>query len=251
MDGDRLRRDRNDVTEVARSGSDWVSFAIEVTDTVQKAIPFDRCNWHTVGPGTVLFTGSVNRDVSCPGTWLAEHEYAIEDVNKWWFAARSGHRAGATSLATHGDLSRSPRHRSQESYGIGDELRASFVAGDTYWGAAACLRDATGPGPQKTTCRAHLPGGRALDRPAGRGATTRDAVAVEDGPSNPHHRCREHELCCTLSVGEALVGARGSPVDVAPCQSRRWRGRRRKAQPWLRPRRGRRPAANLAGETPR
>jgi hypothetical protein len=65
VDGDRLRRARNDVTEVARSGPDWVSFAIEVTDTVQKAIPFDRCHWHTVGPGTVLFTGSANRDVSC------------------------------------------------------------------------------------------------------------------------------------------------------------------------------------------
>jgi hypothetical protein len=114
VDGDRLRRDRNDVTEVARSGPDWVSFAIEVTDTVQKAIPFDRCHWHTVGPGTVLFTGSANRDVSCSGTWLAEHEYAIEDVNKWWFPARGGHRAGATSLATHGD---------------------------TYWGAATFLRD--------------------------------------------------------------------------------------------------------------
>src|SRR5262245_17592002 len=28
-----------------------------------------------------------------------------------------------------------------------------------------------------------------------------------------------------------LVGARGSSVDVSPCQIRRWRGRRRKAQP--------------------
>jgi hypothetical protein len=130
VDGDRLRRDRNDVTEVARSGPDWVSFAIEVTDTVRTAIPFDRCTWRTVGPGTVLFAGSEHRDVSCSGTWLTEHEYAIEDVNKWWFPARGGHA-----------------------------------------------------GSQKTTCRAHLCGGRALDRPAGRGATTRDAVAVEAGPS--------------------------------------------------------------------
>jgi hypothetical protein len=53
------------------------------------------------------------------GHLAAEHEYAIEDV----------------------DLSRSPRQRSQESYGIGDELRGSFVAGDTYWGAATFLRD--------------------------------------------------------------------------------------------------------------
>ena len=52
-----------------------------------------------------------------------------------------GHRAGATSLATHGDLSRSARHRSQEAYGIGDELRASFLDDGVYWGAAGFLRD--------------------------------------------------------------------------------------------------------------
>jgi DNA-binding CsgD family transcriptional regulator len=66
-------------------------------------------------------------------------------VNKWWFLARSGRRAGATSLATHGDLSRSARHRSHETYGIGDELRASFVADGTYWGAAGFLRDSDRP----------------------------------------------------------------------------------------------------------
>jgi hypothetical protein len=69
----------------------------------------------------VLFSGTVNRDVGCSSTWLAEHEYAIQDVNKSWFPARSGHRAGATSWTTHGDLSR-------------DEPRASFVSGETYWG---------------------------------------------------------------------------------------------------------------------
>ena len=35
----------------------------------------------------------------------------------------------------------------------------------------------------------------------------------------------------TRPQGIALVGARGSSVDVSPCQIRRWRGRRRKAQP--------------------
>src|SRR5437773_12548466 len=93
-------------------------------------------------PGTVLLTGSVNRGVDCSGFWLAEHEYVIEDVNKWAFLAHSGRIAGATSLATHGDLSRSARHRSHQSLGIGDELRVSFVIGGTYWAAAGLLRDA-------------------------------------------------------------------------------------------------------------
>ena len=85
------------------SGLDWVSFATTATEVIRRVVPFDRSCWHTVDPGTVLFTGSLNQNVGCSGTWLAEHEYVVEDVNKWWFLARSGRLAGATSLATHGD----------------------------------------------------------------------------------------------------------------------------------------------------
>jgi DNA-binding CsgD family transcriptional regulator len=140
-----VRRLRDETRRLARSGLDWLSFAGEVSDTIARVIPSDRSCWHTVDPGTVLFTGSVNRDVPCSGPWLAEHEYVIDDVNKWWFLARSGRRAGATSLATHGDLSRSARHRTHEALGIGDELRVSFVADGTYWGAAGFLRDSDRP----------------------------------------------------------------------------------------------------------
>lgn len=141
VDSDRLRRLRDEVAQLTREGLDWVSFASVASDVIAKIVPFDRCCWHTVDPGTVLFTGSVNRNVACSGSWLAEHEYVIEDVNKWWFLARSGRHAGATSVATHGDLTRSARHRSQAAYGIGDELRGSFVADGNYWGAAGFLRD--------------------------------------------------------------------------------------------------------------
>lgn len=142
---DRTVRVREELASLARSGLDWVSFAGAASDVLRRAVPFDRCCWHTVDPGTVLLTGSVNRGVACSGLWLAEHEYVVEDVNKWWFLARSGRRAGATSLATHGDLSRSARHRSHEAYGIGDELRGSFVADGSYWGAAGFLRDSDRP----------------------------------------------------------------------------------------------------------
>jgi DNA-binding CsgD family transcriptional regulator len=135
------RRTRNDIERLARAGLDWVTFSVEATEKLKRAVPFDRSCWHLVDPGTVLFTGSLTQNVGCSGAWLAEYEYVVEDVNKWWFLARSGRRAGATSLATHGDLSRSARHRSQEAYGIGDELRGSFVVNGTYWGAAGFLRD--------------------------------------------------------------------------------------------------------------
>ena len=53
--------------------------------------------------------------------------------------------AGATSIDTHGELSRFARHRSQEAYGFGDELRVSLVVDGIYWGAAAFLRHADQP----------------------------------------------------------------------------------------------------------
>lgn len=145
MNRDDVRRTRAQIVRLARSGLDWVTFSTEASDALSRVVPFDRSCWHTVDPGTVLFTGSLNQNVGCSGSWLAEHEYAVEDVNKWWFLARSGRRAGASSLATHGDLSRSARHRSHEAVGIEDELRASFLVDGTYWGAAGFLRDVGQP----------------------------------------------------------------------------------------------------------
>ena len=145
MNRERLRRARQDITGLAGDRLDWVSFARAAGDVLAGIVPFSRSCWHTVDPGTVLFTGSLNQNIACSGTWLATHEYLVEDVNKWWFLARSGRMAGASSLATHGDLSRSARHRSHQTYGIGDELRVSLVSGGTYWAAAGLLRDAGEP----------------------------------------------------------------------------------------------------------
>jgi DNA-binding NarL/FixJ family response regulator len=141
MNRDLLHRIRSEILRLGASGLDWVTFATRTTEVIRGVVPFDRSCWHTVDPGTVLFTGSLNQNVGCSGTWLAEHEYVVEDVNKWWFLARSGRLAGATSLATHGDLSRSARNRSHTAFGIEDELRGSFVSDGAYWGAAGFLRD--------------------------------------------------------------------------------------------------------------
>jgi len=142
---DLARRTRQDVVQLARDGLDWVSFAEQSTEAIRRVVPFSRTCWHTVDPGSVLFTGNLSQNITCSGPWLAQHEYVLDDVNKWWFLAQSRRLAGAMSLATHGDLSRSARHRSQESYGIGDELRGSFVVDDTYWGAVGFLRDVDAP----------------------------------------------------------------------------------------------------------
>lgn len=138
-------RIRDEIHRLGGGGMTWVDFGAAVADVLATAVPFHAWCCHTVDPGTILFTGSVNRNVGCSGSWLAHHEYVIEDVNKWSFLARSGRIAGATSIDTHGELSRSIRHRSQENHGFGDELRVSLVADGIYWGAAAFLRRADEP----------------------------------------------------------------------------------------------------------
>jgi hypothetical protein len=127
VDRDAGRLARTKIERLSKAGLDWVTLSEQATEAIRLAVPFTRTCWHTVDPGTVLLTGSVNQNIACSGTWLAHHEYVVEDVNKWWFLARSGRRAGATSLATHGDLSRSARHRTHEAFRIGDELDRKSV----------------------------------------------------------------------------------------------------------------------------
>jgi DNA-binding CsgD family transcriptional regulator len=136
---------RDDIDRLRLRGLTWVDYSAAVAEVLATVIPFHAYCCHTVDPGTILFTGSVNRNVGCSGSWLAHHEYVIEDVNKWSFLARSGRIAGATSIDTHGELPRSTRHRSQETFGFGDELRVSFVVDGIYWAAAAFLRRADEP----------------------------------------------------------------------------------------------------------
>jgi DNA-binding CsgD family transcriptional regulator len=133
-------RVRDDIASLRARGLTWVDYSAAVADVLATVIPFHAWCYHSVDPGTILFTGSVNHNVGCSGSWLAHHEYVIEDVNKWSFLAHSGRIAGASSIDTHGELSRSTRHRSHETLGFGDELRVSFVVDGIYWGAAAFLR---------------------------------------------------------------------------------------------------------------
>lgn len=146
MDRRILRRTRSEIGELAKAGLDWVSFATQATVALRAAVPFDKSCWHTVDPGTVLITGSLNQDIECSGWWLAEHEYVLDDVNKFSYLARSGYRAGALSRATHGNLLLSARARDASAIAapIGDELRAAFVVDGAYWGGGDFIREPGG-----------------------------------------------------------------------------------------------------------
>jgi DNA-binding CsgD family transcriptional regulator len=140
---EQMRGTRRDIAAAAQEGLDWLGFAGRVNDAVNRVVPFDRACWHAVDPGTYLFTGLLGHNMVCSGPWLAEHEYVLDDVNKWVDLARSGQLAGALSEATGGKLTASARVRSSIELGmpLGDELRASFVTDGSYWAAAGFLRD--------------------------------------------------------------------------------------------------------------
>jgi len=107
--------------------------------------PFDAYCWHTVDPETILFTGNLNRNVGCSGSWLAHHEYVVDEVNKRSFLAHSGRIAGATSIDTHGDPTRSARHTDRTrltALGTNCASRSWSTASTVSGGVPAVLRPA-------------------------------------------------------------------------------------------------------------
>jgi DNA-binding CsgD family transcriptional regulator len=147
MDPGVLRRARGEIKEIAEAGLDWVSFATHATEVLRRVVAFEKSCWHTVDPGTILITGSLNQNIACSGYWLAQHEYVLDDVNKYSYLVSSGYRAGSLSAATHGNLSLSARVRDAAALGetMGDELRGAFVADGTYWGGGDFIREPNRP----------------------------------------------------------------------------------------------------------
>jgi hypothetical protein len=64
MNRERLRRARREITGLADARLDWVSFAQATSEVLAGIVPFDRNCWHTVDPGTLLFTGNLNQGAS-------------------------------------------------------------------------------------------------------------------------------------------------------------------------------------------
>ena len=211
MDQEILRSTRSRIAELAHAGLGWITFATQATDILRRAIPFEKSCWHTVDPGTVLITGSLNQNIGCSGSWLAEHEYVLDDVNKYSYLARSGYRAGSLSRATHGNLMLSARARDATAMGepIGDELRGVFVDEGSYWGGVDLIREPGRPTFNDDEIRflASLssPLGEAFRRAIVAPSTVVEEASEEDAP------------------GLIVLGTQGELVSMSP-QAERWIG---------------------------
>lgn len=137
------------VAEIIRrchAGLDTQTLLDELLRLLPRVIPFDQALIATTDPGTLLYTGGVLAERShatqLPG-FLA-NEYLDEDVMKYADLAAGPQRVGILQRSTKGNPAVSPRYRKLlRPLGLGDELRAAFVAGGSCWGVS-CLARAHG-----------------------------------------------------------------------------------------------------------
>jgi DNA-binding CsgD family transcriptional regulator len=138
---------RRDIHRLCHSGLDWVALSEQAGKLIRGVVPHERVCWHPTDPATFLVTGSYVENLVSEGlpplSWC---EYAVEDVNKWSFLARSPWPVGILSRATRGHPEQSTRFRELlRPLGVGWELRASFVTDSACWGATAICRNRDEP----------------------------------------------------------------------------------------------------------
>jgi DNA-binding CsgD family transcriptional regulator len=136
-----VERVERQVAALVHEGLGWSELSLRVGDKLRSAVPFDHACWHTVDPSTFMFTG-VTKDSLRDELRLPYHEYATPDVNQWADLAKRRVPVGVLSATTDGAPQRSARFRELlQPLGIGDEMRAAFVARGACWGACGIFRD--------------------------------------------------------------------------------------------------------------
>jgi DNA-binding CsgD family transcriptional regulator len=142
MDRKRRRRAKQEIISRCHSGLGPRALLVETSRCMAQVVPWDRACWHTTDPTTLLFTSMFAENLGTGEPRLPFHEYELDDVIQWAYLARRPWPVGLLSHATHGYPEQSPRFRELlRPRGIGDELRASFVADGRCWGCFGLYRD--------------------------------------------------------------------------------------------------------------
>jgi DNA-binding CsgD family transcriptional regulator len=134
-------RARDRVAELARRGSDLVTFWRECTEVLQSAVPhYDKPCWYTLDPASLLITSHYHDGLPEYPSQVLLHEYYGEDVNQVSDVVRS--EAGISTLheATGGDPSSSPSWHMNMAMGGDQEMIAALRIGGAVWGAVGLYR---------------------------------------------------------------------------------------------------------------
>jgi DNA-binding CsgD family transcriptional regulator len=140
-------RARDRIAELAGRGHDLITFWLEATEVLVRAVPhyWTPC-WYTLDPASLLVTSHFHQGLDeLPPEWLA-HEYYEDDVNKLAEVARSERGVSTLHEATGGDPARSPRWHFNMTMGGDQELIAALrtPTGDV-WGALGLYREPGAP----------------------------------------------------------------------------------------------------------
>jgi DNA-binding CsgD family transcriptional regulator len=184
---DRLERTIQPLQGVVHHGLDLPGFFAASRAVLDRAVPIDACCWLAFDPATLLPTAHVAME-SVPSEQvprLARNEFQEEDFNKFRALARSPVHAGILREATGGDPERSVRYREiLRPNGLAAELRTSFVADSSCWGAVAMYR-APGNGEYRREDAELMHAVSALMAEGMRRALLTTAVASEPGTDAP------------------------------------------------------------------
>jgi DNA-binding CsgD family transcriptional regulator len=144
----RARLAREAIAAACVRGDDAETFLRRVLAAVGRAVPHDAGGWSATDPATMLWTGGIMHGLAPEvGAAVLANELADDDVLKFRDLVQRSRPSGVLSVATGGELARSPRYRGVYApHGIGEELRVAITADGACF-AHACLLRRTGAAP--------------------------------------------------------------------------------------------------------
>jgi DNA-binding CsgD family transcriptional regulator len=138
---------RQEIIRLSHAGLDSRTFRVEVIRRLRKLIPLDLSFFATADPATLLYTSAIRDDVLAQATrQFLEREFLKDDPIRFTRLARGNPPVDSLSMATKGELARSPRYQEiLAPMDLGDELRAALVVGSKCWGFMCLHRERSSP----------------------------------------------------------------------------------------------------------
>jgi DNA-binding CsgD family transcriptional regulator len=217
----------DDLARLAARAPGRVEFFEEAAIRLKRTIPFDGACWHTLDPGSDLITQHHLQDLPDRFPVLADNEYAVEDVNKFAWLARSERKAATMYEATGGHPERSPRFRDLlTKAGLGPELRGAFVADGTTWGALILVRRSGQPEFEERDVEILAQASPLFARAVRRGLVAEAAHGVTAAPEAPgvleldatgellQMSSSAEPLLCELSGSTSEAGIRSASIQA-------------------------------------